>query len=875
MNLIFLRIPLLAIITLFIALTGFGQSGTYFMTQYNPAEYNFDNSNYQVRQDDRGVVHIANRQGILHYDGNDWWLTQVPYSVYCLAVTEEKIYVGGREGFGYINASGVENQYISIDSVRRDIQKIEFSKNRGYFITETSLFSFDQSNPETTTQIETNGLELLDLIDVDDRIYLSTTDGLYELNPDNTIEPISFGPEGAYFIRKSASGKILYVTDSSHFYTQYEGKVAKLNFQNQSYLEDHTTTEVIWVSDELIGISTLSGGLLFVDAVSGETIQIIDYDSGLPDNQIYSIYLDNSGSVWASHEYGFTVISPNIPLRNFDHYPGLNGTIESVLPFNEELYVGTSLGVYRLTAKKKMSQRTVYDKVRIRVESAEEEVIEKKQRRGLFRRKAKAAEPKVSSPKYKYVYRERIIEEELSRSYVFNRVGGINAKSIQLMEFRGRLLAGTLHGLYEIKKDTAIQIIEAPVLSMFGLANKNLAFVSTVDEEVNVMAIYRGEWEETGMLDGLNDYIEQTTLDPEGNVWLCGADSLYRLVLDGRELVDAEVYHIENPHFDKIYSVNYQEDILFINSSGYFTYKDLKIVRNDDIQKEIGLPRKFLLSENGELLINTGSSWYGASDNVRTSLNFLSFFKDPKAVARDSDKSYYWVSTASNDLYKINIMEAEKLSGREELYLKEVRSDAGRIPIVPQMSVGHEANQLTFEFASPDYSGIYRKAYRFRLTNAGGTQSPWSNWSESNNVISYQFLPPGAYTLEASYRNALGKVINAEPFRFKIIAPYWQRPWFYVLEVLFFSGMLIFSFYLNRGRGRYGFVSRLLGFMTLILIVEFFQTIAEYYYETDNSPVINFFIQAFIALLILPVEGVLRKYLTRTPETSEVKKKAG
>ena len=78
--------------------------------------------------------------------------------------------------------------------------------------------------------------------------------------------------------------------------------------------------------------------------------------------------------------------------------------------------------------------------------------------------------------------------------------------------------------------------------------------------------------------------------------------------------------------------------------------------------------------------------------------------------------------------------------------------------------------------------------------------------------------------------------------------------------------MLIFSLYLNHGRGKYAFISRLLGFMTLILIVEFFQTIAQYYYEADSSPVISFFIQAFIAFLILPFENLLRRYLTKDPD---------
>ena len=112
----------------------------------------------------------------------------------------------------------------------------------------------------------------------------------------------------------------------------------------------------------------------------------------------------------------------------------------------------------------------------------------------------------------------------------------------------------------------------------------------------------------------------------------------------------------------------------------------------------------------------------------------------------------------------------------------------------------------------------------------------------------------------------LGNIESATPFNFQVKAPYWRRPWFYLVELLFFGGLLFFSFRLSRSSGKYTFLSRLLGFMTLILIVEFFQTIAESKLETDGSPVIDFFIQAFIALLILPVEGLIRGFITGRKE---------
>ena len=280
------------------------------------------------------------------------------------------------------------------------------------------------------------------------------------------------------------------------------------------------------------------------------------------------------------------------------------------------------------------------------------------------------------------------------------------------------------------------------------------------------------------------------------------------------------------------------------------------------------MPKKYILGPDGELWINTGSNWYGANRDITKSLNFLSLFKDPQSVAND-DSNNFWVITAANDLYKINNQAIGNISGQEEIYLKEVRNNESKIPIVAEMKVDQASSSLTFEFASPDYSGIYRKEYQFRLSNTSGSQSTWSGWAPTNNVISYQFLPQGTYTLEARFRNALGKIVEASPFEFTIVAPYWKRPWFYVIELLFFGSMMIFTFYLNRGKGKYTVMSRLLGFLTLILVVEFFQTIAEYKFGASNTPVMNFFLQAFIALLILPVESILRNWLTKKPKEAK------
>ena len=88
--------------------------------------------------------------------------------------------------------------------------------------------------------------------------------------------------------------------------------------------------------------------------------------------------------------------------------------------------------------KRQVRETVVYDRIRIKVSEkvAEEEVVEKKPRRGLFKNKKRKKEEvrnrKESDTNYKYVYRKRITEEELSVNYEFEKIRGINAKTVNL-----------------------------------------------------------------------------------------------------------------------------------------------------------------------------------------------------------------------------------------------------------------------------------------------------------------------------------------------------------------------------------------------------------------------------------------------------------
>ena len=167
--------------------------------------------------------------------------------------------------------------------------------------------------------------------------------------------------------------------------------------------------------------------------------------------------------------------------------------------------------------------------------------------------------------------------------------------------------------------------------------------------------------------------------------------------------------------------------------------------------------------------------------------------------------------------------------------------------------------EVTFEFIQPEYSGLKTIEYRYWVQ---GLQEKWSTWSPLNNEIPLPFLPVGSYSVLIQSRNLFGQVAETVPLSFVVVPPYWKRAWFYAAEVAFFSMLVLLSIRLSAMNERYRVVSRLLSLLTVIMLIELIQTAAYSLINITSTPVVDFFIQVTIALMVLPLEGVLRKFMT-------------
>jgi hypothetical protein len=177
--------------------------------------------------------------------------------------------------------------------------------------------------------------------------------------------------------------------------------------------------------------------------------------------------------------------------------------------------------------------------------------------------------------------------------------------------------------------------------------------------------------------------------------------------------------------------------------------------------------------------------------------------------------------------------------------------------------VEERESALTFEFIQPEYLSTLAVEYRYWVR---GLQAGWSQWSLSNNVVNFPFLPPGKYKVQMQSKDLFGKITELEPVDFNVLPPFWKRWWFYALEVLFFGSLVVLSLRLRGSNEKYRYVSRFLSALTVIMLIQFIQTALTSTISIKSTPVADFFIQVFIALLVLPVEEFLRGRILRASE---------
>ncbi|MBX2915522.1 MAG: hypothetical protein KF856_09675 [Cyclobacteriaceae bacterium] len=795
------------------------QTGTYYVSHFTPPDDRIDFRSRFMLQDDHGELYFANRQGILEFDGKNWSEVEVPGAVQAIATKGADVYVAGVAGGGKLNKKfEVHRTYISL--IEGNFIGVGISGDLVLFLAADQLMAFDPRTNQISWTIkdDSNGT-FSELFTISDEIYVrSSNKGLQKVQ-DQKLVPVSFIPANLVFA--DAGKATLLGMDDNHVFMLENSKARKLELKDSSYLAKHTLTSGAWVNDNLIALGTLKGGVIFVNASTGETEQIVDYLNGLPDNEVYALLADGNEGLWVSHEYGFTRIAPQVPFRSFDHFPGLAGNLLCAQTFNGNVFVGTTLGLFELV------QATVSTSPRTEIAS----------------RGHRSTQPTINA-------------EAEEPGYVYKRIAGIDGKVTQLVIVNNKLIAAGVSGVFEVEGLTSRTVLTGSVRTVFFSPSLQQLIVGTAQQTKTLNRV-GANWQETFLLDSIHEPISHAFEDRLENVWLCGKTHIYKVETIEGEITEIESIAIRNPSQDETVGLAYGNEV-YVAASGQFSIYDHKaaFVKFDSLPG----PRKYFAS-GGYFWFHDGTRWRTVDSRVQSlKLEWLGMFPNLRYLAPDQAANNLWVITASNELYRFSGTVAGTATNYP-LYLREIKGQ--EINLADQIEVEEHQGAITFEFIQPAYLGLNLTQYRYQVK---GLNTEWSAWSASNNQVPFSYLPPGKYQLMVQSRDLLGNESKVEQIAFRVLPPYWQRWWFYALEFSVFSLLVALSLRLGRANTRYRFVSQILSLLTIVMLVQFLQTAISSLIGLKTSPVIDFIIQVFVALAIFPVEIFARDAMMKYVE---------
>jgi serine phosphatase RsbU (regulator of sigma subunit)/ligand-binding sensor domain-containing protein len=821
------------------------QEGNPFFTNIKlPA--GIDNQNWAIAQNEDGVMFFANRKGILNFDGLEWnYLESVqrPYSLIYEPSTN-RIYVGCEDNFGFITKNNYGKyiyQNISSEfSELGSISLITFNQTHIYFYSDQTITQVELEDINNKKVWRANpGNPFMGMVLFDTLLFINIKDiGLHKIAGDSIL----LVPDGDLIDKDEIifsipfnQKEVLFATDNSFIY-RFDGEhMEDYIIEDEEYIQESVLSGGIELNDKEIALATLTGGCVIVNKDSGKTKFTLNYQTGLPDDEIYTIGKDNSNGLWLSHEYGTSRIDFSIPVRNYNSYPGLEGNLLSLVDFNNTIYVSTSEGVYFLTevkdyaeievlvkarsgktdiTKEKIPQR-VKRKTREKTsepteqEAASEETETEKPRKGflsrIFKKEAKpketpearietvqAVSPEKSlveadtislsetPPKTTYVKKKTYALQSIKHK--FNKIKGLDDKCRQLVKFKDQILVGTNTGLYRIKNNE-IKFIAAYTYINYILPSKKqegLFYIGTPEGAFTV-AYRENTWNVNREF-----FTESVPVYSifEGNecVWLGSDTKAYRIKLnEDCEPIKSDSYYFLEEFSEKVMIRGLECKPYFLLSTSIYDYETERdeLIRIDTIQGSKQQFYHYIFSGDGQTWISKNQVWQTLdtiSETGKVLPKYLKLFDRIQNIYSDTNKNI-WIVDEDNKLNKILYSEISPVHEEFNIFIKSITNEEGMSFSLSELDFNAENNSLEFKIIAPYYIKSSQTQYQYFLE---GLSQTWVKWME-NPVISFPYLPPNDYILHVRAKNILSTISPETSVRFSIAPPFTKTVWFYIL----------------------------------------------------------------------------------------------
>ncbi len=327
-----------------------------------------------ISEDLQNTMVFSGNAGVITFDSEEWQIHPVPNIP--MAVSTDPllplIYVGGRGFFGYLLKTELgtyDYHGLSTDPGRTgDIYRIRQTSQHVIFYGDELIAMADRNELYNIKRYKPDTANVFGgLVIFRDRAYVNLLgQGLHSLSDSGFSKidtRVDFSGSEILFSIEYGDSNALIGLDNNTVYRYNGDRFFRVEMEDQEYLGESYLDDAAWLEKDIFAISTILGGCMIVDVVSGETQNILNYQTGLPDDEIYAIGKDHNHGLWLSHQYGLTRVDVRLPVRSYENYPGLEGNLTAVALLDSVIYVSTNEGIFYLEEKKDYVEQEIVVRV--------------------------------------------------------------------------------------------------------------------------------------------------------------------------------------------------------------------------------------------------------------------------------------------------------------------------------------------------------------------------------------------------------------------------------------------------------------------------------------------------------------------------------
>jgi len=203
-----------------LSFTSIAQTGSYYLTQYNLNDHGLSNYNFDIVQDSRGLVYMANLKGVLVSDGLDWSIIETPYSIFALDFDDkDHLYVGGRKEIAVINKTEKSSEsYHLISKVNQEVFEIKYHNHQVYFLSESTLYIYDIASKKIRVVKNPTKDLFSSLVEIDGTLYVASVESGVQSLTDGKLMPAKVKlPQNTKRAIHSKKGDQLIISDNTYF----------------------------------------------------------------------------------------------------------------------------------------------------------------------------------------------------------------------------------------------------------------------------------------------------------------------------------------------------------------------------------------------------------------------------------------------------------------------------------------------------------------------------------------------------------------------------------------------------------------------------------------------------------------------------------